>query len=45
LLSNLACLLASSIEDWALPGDVEISLDGHVCGCCVERSGVGEGFC
>lgn len=31
LLSNLGCLLSGGIHNWALPGNVEESLDGHVC--------------
>jgi hypothetical protein len=32
LLSNLRGWLSSSIENWALPGNIEEGLDGHVCG-------------
>jgi len=32
LLCNLGGLLAGGIENWALPGNVEECLDGHVCG-------------
>jgi len=32
LLGNLRGRLARGIEDWALPGNVEVSLDGHVEG-------------
>jgi len=31
LLSNLGSLLARSIQDWALPGNIEETLDGHIC--------------
>jgi len=31
LFSNLRGLLARGIENWALPGNVKVSLDGHIC--------------
>jgi len=40
-----AGLLAVAVDSdiWAGPGDIEVSLDSHVCGCSVERSDVRGG--
>ena len=40
-----AGLLAMAVNSdiWASPGNVKVSLDSHVCGCSVERSGCDVG--